>query len=40
MYLDEILTWADTMNFDSIHFNIMHDPEMSLSRNSNMHVVK
>lgn len=33
MYLDEILTWADTMDFDSIHFNIMHDPwEMSLSR--------
>jgi len=32
-YLDEVLTWANTMNFDSIHFNIMHDPwEFSLSR--------
>jgi len=32
-YLDEILSWADTMNFDSIHFNLMHDPwEFSLSR--------
>jgi len=32
-YLDEILTWANTMNFDSIHFNLMHDPwEFSLSR--------
>jgi len=30
-YMDEILTWADTMNFDSIHFNLMHDPfEFSL----------
>ena len=26
-------TFTDTMNFNSIHFNIMHDPwEMSLSR--------
>ena len=33
MYLDEVLTWANTMDFDSIHFNIMHDPwEFSLSR--------
>ena len=33
MYLDEILTWANTMNFNSIHFNVMHDPwEFSLSR--------
>ena len=31
-YLDEILTWANTMNFDSIHFNVMHDPwEFSLT---------
>ena len=31
-YLDEILTWADTMDFNSIHFNLMHDPwEFSLS---------
>jgi len=31
-YVDEILTWAETMNFDSIHFNLMHDPfEFSLS---------
>ena len=33
MYLDEILTWANTMNFNSIHFNVMHDPmEFSPSR--------
>ena len=32
-YLDEILTWANTMDFNSIHFNLMHDPwEFSLSR--------
>jgi len=32
-YIDEVLTWADTMNFDSIHFNLMHDPwQFSLSR--------
>lgn len=32
-YLDEILSWADTMHFNSIHFNLMHDPwEFSLSR--------
>ncbi len=32
-YLHEILTWAKTMNFDSIHFNVMHDPwEFSLSK--------
>ena len=32
-YLDEILTWAETMNFNSIHFNLMHDPwEFSLAR--------
>jgi hypothetical protein len=31
-YLDEVLTWANTMNFDSIHFNVMHDPwEFSLT---------
>jgi hypothetical protein len=31
-YLDEILTWADTMDFNSVHFNVMHDPwEFSLS---------
>jgi MoaA/NifB/PqqE/SkfB family radical SAM enzyme len=32
-YIDEILTWAYTMDFDSIHFNVMHDPwEFSISR--------
>lgn len=32
-YLDEVLTWASTMNFNNIHFNVMHDPwEFSLSR--------
>ena len=32
-YMDEVLTWAETMNFNSIHFNLMHDPwEFSLSR--------
>jgi organic radical activating enzyme len=25
-YMDEVLTWAETMNFDSVHFNLMHDP--------------
>ena len=31
-YLDEVLTWANTMNFNSIHFNLMHDPwEFSLT---------
>ena len=31
-YMDEVLTWAETMNFNSIHFNLMHDPwEFSLS---------
>ena len=31
-YIDDVLTWADTMNFDSIHFNLMHDPwEMAIS---------
>jgi len=31
-YLDEILVWAKQQNFDSIHFNLMHDPwEMSLT---------
>lgn len=30
-YLDEILTWADTKDFNSIHFNLMHDPwEMAI----------
>ena len=24
--MEEILTWAHTMNFDDIHFNLMHDP--------------
>ena len=38
-YLDDVLTWADTMNFDSIHFNLMHDPwEFSLSRMPRMAV--
>ena len=32
-YVDEILTWAATKNFDSIHFNLMHDPwEFSLHK--------
>lgn len=31
-YLDDVLTWANTKNFDSIHFNLMHDPwEMAIS---------
>lgn len=25
-YMEEILDWANTMNFDDIHFNLMHDP--------------
>jgi len=25
-YMDEVLTWADTMDFNSVHFNLMHDP--------------
>ena len=24
--MDEVLTWAETMDFDSVHFNLMHDP--------------
>ena len=32
-YMDEILTWAGTQAFDSVHFNLMHDPwEFSLSK--------
>ncbi len=32
-YMDEVLNWAETMNFDSIHFNVMHDPwEFSIGR--------
>jgi len=31
-YMEEILTWAHTMNFNDIHFNLMHDPwEYALS---------
>lgn len=31
-YFDEIITWAETMNFNDIHFNLMHDPwEYSIS---------
>jgi MoaA/NifB/PqqE/SkfB family radical SAM enzyme len=31
-YLDDVLAWADTKNFNSIHFNLMHDPwEMAIS---------
>jgi len=38
-YLDDVLTWANTMNFDSVHFNLMHDPwEFSLSRMPRMAV--
>lgn len=25
-YMEEILAWAHGMNFDNIHFNLMHDP--------------
>ena len=25
-YMDDILSWAVAMNFDDIHFNLMHDP--------------
>ena len=25
-YLNDILTWAETKNFNNIHFNLMHDP--------------
>lgn len=32
-YMDEILAWAGTQAFDSVHFNLMHDPwEFSLSK--------
>ena len=32
-YLHEVLSWADTKKFNSIHFNLMHDPwEFSLSK--------
>jgi len=32
-YMDEILTWAHTMNFNDIHFNLMHDPpEYAISK--------
>ena len=32
-YMDEVMSWAETMNFDSVHFNLMHDPwEFSLGR--------
>lgn len=31
-YVDEVLTWANAMNFDTVHFNLMHDPwEMAIS---------
>jgi len=26
-YLDELLAWADTKAFDSVHFNMLHSPE-------------
>jgi len=26
-YLDELLAWADTKHFDSIHFNMLHGPD-------------
>lgn len=26
-YLDELLAWADTKNFDTIYFNLLHGPE-------------
>jgi len=32
-YLNDILTWAETKNFNDIHFNLMHDPwEYSLTK--------
>ena len=32
-YLNDILTWAETKNFNNIHFNLMHDPwEYSLTK--------
>ena len=32
-YMDELLTWAKTKQFNDIHFNLMHDPwEFALSR--------
>jgi MoaA/NifB/PqqE/SkfB family radical SAM enzyme len=32
-YLDELLAWADTKNFGSIYFNMMHSPDhMSIQR--------
>jgi MoaA/NifB/PqqE/SkfB family radical SAM enzyme len=32
-YLDELLAWADTINFDSVFLNMMHDPaHMSLQQ--------
>jgi MoaA/NifB/PqqE/SkfB family radical SAM enzyme len=32
-YLDELLAWADTKNFGSVYFNMMHSPEhMSIQR--------
>jgi len=27
-YLDELLAWADTKNFGSVHFNMLHSPEV------------
>jgi FlaA1/EpsC-like NDP-sugar epimerase len=30
-YLDQLLAWADTKNFTSVYFNMMHDPyEMNI----------
>ena len=32
-YLNDVLTWAETKNFNNIHFNLMHDPwEYSLTK--------
>lgn len=27
LYLDELLTWADTIDFDTYHWNMLHGPE-------------
>ena len=32
-YLDELLAWADTKNFGSVYFNMLHSPDhMSVQR--------
>jgi len=31
-YLDELLAWAESKNFDNIYFNMMHSPDMSIQK--------